>query len=159
MSALLNEKVKVTMDRILHNMDTCASCPRKAKKWRWLPSGHTSPGQRRINVGATSWRCTDVDATLHLRHHVAPTLTRRCINIMCLQGMNRILHNINTCAWDPKKAKRWRCLRVCMKYASVQNHRGCFLSIDILLCTTCTHDYESAKLYINTSWKNVCCNL
>ena len=105
MSALLNEKVKVPMDRILHNMDTCASCPRKAKKWRWLPSGHTLPGQRRINVGATSWRCTDVDATLHLRHHVAPTLTRRCIKIMCLQGMNRILHNKNTCAWDPKKSE------------------------------------------------------
>ena len=45
-----------------------------------------SPGQRRINVGATSSRCTDVDATLHKCHDVISTLIRRCISVMCLQG-------------------------------------------------------------------------
>ena len=36
-----------------------------------FPSGHTTFIQRRLNVGATSWRCIDVETTLYRRHVLA----------------------------------------------------------------------------------------
>ena len=53
-----------------------------------LPSGHMASIQRHLNVDATSWRCIDIEVTLYRRHDVAATLRWRCINVMCLFGMD-----------------------------------------------------------------------
>lgn len=41
------------------------------KSANYQPSGHMTPRQRPISVGATSLRCIDVGATLHKRHVLA----------------------------------------------------------------------------------------
>ena len=51
--------------------------------------------KRRLNIDATSRRCVDVEATLFKRHSkehhdIASTLTRSCINVLCILGNDSI---------------------------------------------------------------------